>query len=128
MASPSRPSAPSTSPISWRHAPAPCLSPVPYSSPAATMCSTSISRPPTSMSTMEQIMTPSDLARLDTQLDRLHLSHVKGHYQDLANQAARKQLPHLDYLAELIEGEATLRENRAIERRIKKARLPVLKS
>ena len=77
---------------------------------------------------MEEIMTPSDLARLEAQLDRLHLSHVKGHYQDLASQAARKQLAHLDYLAELIEGEATLRENRAIERRIKKARFPVLKT
>ena len=73
-------------------------------------------------------MTPSDLARLDAQLDSLHLSHVKSHYQDLANAAAHKQLPHLAYLAELIEGEATLRENRAIERRIKNARFPVLKT
>jgi DNA replication protein DnaC len=31
-------------------------------------------------------------------------------------------------LAELIEGEATLRESRAIERRIKNARFPVLKT
>ncbi len=77
---------------------------------------------------MEETMTPSDLTRLDTQLDRLHLMHVKGHYRDLATQAARKQLPHLEYLAELIEGEATVRENRAIERRIRKARFPVLKT
>ena len=77
---------------------------------------------------MEETMTPSDLTRLDMQLDRLHLSHVKGHYQDLATQAARKQLSHLAYLAELIEGEAAVRENRAIERRIKKARFPVLKT
>ena len=73
-------------------------------------------------------MTPSDLTRLDAQLDRLHLSHVKGHYQELATKAAQKQLSHLEYLAELIEGEATVRENRAIERRIKKARFPVLKT
>jgi DNA replication protein DnaC len=66
--------------------------------------------------------------RLDVQLDRLHLSHVKGHYQDLATKAAHKQLSHLAYLAKLIEGEAAVRENRAIERRIKKARFPVLKT
>ena len=77
---------------------------------------------------MEETVTPSDLARLDMQLHRLHLSHVKGHYQDLAAKAAHKQLSHLAYLAELIEGEATIRENRAIERRIKKARFPVLKT
>ena len=69
-------------------------------------------------------MTPSDLARLDAQLDRLHLSHIKSHYQDLATKAAQKQISHLEYLAQLIEGEATVRENRAIERRIKKAQSP----
>jgi IstB-like ATP binding protein len=46
----------------------------------------------------------------------------------LATAAARKQLPHLAYLAELIEGEATLHENREIGRRIKNARFPVLKT
>src|SRR6202051_2032648 len=35
---------------------------------------------------------------------------------------------HLDYLEQLVEGEATMRENRSIERRIKNARFPVLKS
>lgn len=73
-------------------------------------------------------MTPSDLKRLDAQLDALHLPHVKGHYQDRATTAAHKQISHLEYLAELIEGEAARRETRAIERRIKKARFPVLKT
>jgi len=73
-------------------------------------------------------MTPSDLARLDAQLDRLYLSHVKSHYHDLASKAAQRQLAHVEYLAQLIEGEATVRENRAIERRIRQARFPVLKT
>jgi DNA replication protein DnaC len=73
-------------------------------------------------------MTPSDLARLDAQLDRLHLSHIQTHYQDMATKAAQKQLSHLEFLAQLVEGEATVRENRSIERRIKKARFPVLKT
>jgi DNA replication protein DnaC len=80
------------------------------------------------MSTIEVTMTPSDLNRLDAQLDRLHLSHIQGHYQALATKAAQKQLSHLEYLAQLIEGEATVRENRSIERRIKSARFPVLKT
>ena len=73
-------------------------------------------------------MTPSDLKRLDAQLDALHLAHVKGNYQALATTAAQKQLSHLAYLAELIEGEAARRETRAVERRIKNARFPVLKT
>src|SRR5262245_62022527 len=122
MASHSRPSVPSTSPTSWRCAPAPCQSPVPYNSHVVTTCSTSTSLSPISTSTMEEIMTPSDLQRLDAQLDRLYLSHVKNHYQDLADKAAQRQLAHVEYLAQLIEGEATVRENRAIERRIRQAR------
>src|SRR5690242_12635210 len=128
MGSRSRPSAPSTSPTSWRRAPARCLSPVRCSSPAASICSTSTSPPPTSPSMTEEAMTPSDLARLDAQLDALHLSHVKSHYQELATAAAQKQIAHLAYLAELIEGEASVRETRAIVRRVKNARFPFLKT
>src|SRR5208283_3632288 len=73
-------------------------------------------------------MTPSDLTRLDTQLQRLQLHHIQSHYQALATKAAEQQRSHLDYLAQLVEGEATMRENRSIERRIKNARFPVLKS
>src|SRR5262245_50509103 len=95
MASPSRPSVPSTSPPFWRPGPVPSRSPVHCSSLAAKICSTSTSLPPISMSTMEEIMTPSDLARLDAQLVRLYLSHVKGHYQGLASKAAQRQIAHV---------------------------------
>jgi DNA replication protein DnaC len=77
---------------------------------------------------MEEAVTPSDLKRLDAQLDALHLSHVKNHYQAFATTAAQKQISHLAYLAELIEGEASARETRAIARRIRQARFPVLKT
>jgi DNA replication protein DnaC len=73
-------------------------------------------------------MTPSDLTRLDAQLHGLHLHYIQSHYQALATKAAEQQRSHLDYLAQLVEGEAALRENRCIERRIKNARFPVLKS
>ena len=73
-------------------------------------------------------MTPSDLTRLDAQLHGLHLHYIQSHYQALATKAAEQQRSHLDYLEQLVEGEATMRENRSIERRLKNARFPVLKS
>ncbi len=73
-------------------------------------------------------MTPSDQARLDLQLQRLRLRYIQSHCQDLAGKAAREQRSHLDYLAQLIEGEAAMREQRSIERRIGNARFPVLKT
>jgi DNA replication protein DnaC len=73
-------------------------------------------------------MTPNDQARLEAQLRRLHLSYIESHCQPLAIKAAEQQRSHLDYLALLIEGEAAMRENRSIERRIRNARFPVLKT
>ena len=73
-------------------------------------------------------MAPRDLTRLDAQLHSLHLHHIGSHYQAFATKAAEQQRSHLDYLAQLVEGEATMRENRSIERRINNARFPVLKS
>src|SRR6516162_8777952 len=69
-------------------------------------------------------MTPSDLTRLDAQLQRLQLHYIQGHYHALATRAAEQQRSHLDYLEQLVEGEATMRENRSIEN----ARFPVLKT
>ena len=58
-------------------------------------------------------MTPSDLTRLDAQLHRLHLHYIQSHYQAVAIKAAEQQRSHLDYLEQLVEGEATMRENRS---------------
>ena len=73
-------------------------------------------------------MTPSDQTRLDSQLQHLHLHHIKSHYQLAATKAAEQECSHVDYLAQLIEGQTTMRENRSIERRIRNARFPVLKT
>jgi DNA replication protein DnaC len=73
-------------------------------------------------------MTPSDQTRLETQLQRLQLRHFKSHYQAAADKAAEQQRSHVDYLAQLAEGETALRENRSIERRVRNARFPVLKT
>jgi DNA replication protein DnaC len=74
------------------------------------------------------MMNENDTTRLDAQLQQLRLHHIQGHYQALAGKAAEQHLSHVDYLAHLIEGEATLRENRSIKRRIDNARFPVLKT
>ena len=48
--------------------------------------------------------------------------------QPLAATAAKKSLTHLDYLTQLIEGEAALRTDRAVARRIQAAHFPVIKT
>jgi DNA replication protein DnaC len=73
-------------------------------------------------------MTPSDQTRLESQLQRLQLRHFQAHYQAAADKAAGQQRSHVDYLAQLAEGETALRENRSIERRVRDARFPVLKT
>jgi DNA replication protein DnaC len=50
------------------------------------------------------------------------------HYRDLAQQAANQHWAHLDYLGQLVEGEARLRQDRAMQRRIRLARFPVMKT
>ena len=74
------------------------------------------------------MMNNNDTTRLEAQLQQLHLHHIQNHYEALAGKAAEQQLSHVDYLAQLIEGEATLRENRSIKRRIDNAHFPVLKT
>jgi DNA replication protein DnaC len=73
-------------------------------------------------------MTQSDQTRLDTQLQRLQLRYFKSHDQAAAGKAAEQQRSHVDYLAQLTDGETALRENRGIERRVRNARFPVIKT
>ena len=65
---------------------------------------------------------------LRTHLTTLQLPYIREHYEPVAQQAAAQSMTHIDYLARLVEGEAHRRETRSIERRIKAARFPVLKS
>jgi DNA replication protein DnaC len=66
--------------------------------------------------------------RLDEHLKYLKLPFIRMHYQGLAVQAAEKQLPHIDYLEKLADGEAALRRDHSIQRRIRQARFPVIKT
>ena len=65
---------------------------------------------------------------LDSNFDTLRLPFIKEQCKPLAATAAKKSLTHLDYLTQLIEGEAALRTDRAVARRIQAAHFPVIKT
>jgi len=67
-------------------------------------------------------------SRLDAHLKLLSLSFMSANYEALADQAAKEHRSHVDYLASLVEGEAGLRRDHFIERRIRLARFPVIKT
>jgi len=62
------------------------------------------------------------------QLDYLKLPFIKDHHSELAGEAARQTWDHQEYLRRLVDGEFGHRQQRSIERRIKAARFPVLKT
>jgi DNA replication protein DnaC len=67
-------------------------------------------------------------SELDKNLKYLKLAYLPAHYNELAQKASQKNWTHVDYLARLIEGEAALRQERSIARRIQLARFPVIKT
>jgi len=75
--------------------------------------------------TDKKIIPPSPLMQ---NLKYLKLPFMRDHHQDLANQASKKHWSHLDYFEKLADGETAMRRDRAIERRIRTARFPVIKT
>jgi DNA replication protein DnaC len=65
---------------------------------------------------------------LPQHLDYLKLPFIQSHHATLAQQCAQQHEDHVEYLRRLIEGEYTQRRQRVIERRVKAARFPVLKT
>ena len=61
-------------------------------------------------------------------LSYLKLPFIRDQFEDLARQAAQAPWSHVDYLARLVEGEAVLRQDRATQRRLSQAKLPVVKT
>jgi DNA replication protein DnaC len=66
--------------------------------------------------------------RLKRQLLALKLHQILEQYPEVATQAAKAGLGHVEYLARLIEAESLARDQRALERRLAAARFPVLKT
>lgn len=71
---------------------------------------------------------PSPAAELATNLRLLGLPFMAEHHEEFARRAARDGLAHADFLAKLAEGELQLKHDRAILRRIRNARFPVVKT
>lgn len=65
---------------------------------------------------------------LTEQLDYLKLVFMREQFAALAQQAAKDQWPPSDYLAALVDGEVQRRQDRALQRRIKAARFPLIKT
>jgi DNA replication protein DnaC len=65
---------------------------------------------------------------LQENLTYLKLAWIRDHHSEEATTAAEKHRTHIDYLTRLIEGETLQRRTRAIERRIKTARFPLVKT
>lgn len=68
------------------------------------------------------------LEPLSKQLQRLQLPHMRAHYHELAQTAAEQHWGHIDYLQHLIEGEVARRDDKRLERRIRQARFPLIKT
>ena len=69
-----------------------------------------------------------DLDAVRQHLDVLKLPFMLENHQTLAQAAADKHWSHLEYLTELISGEAQARDDRRVARCIQQARFPVLKT
>ncbi len=67
----------------------------------------------------------SDLIK---QLSFLKLPYALEHYEAVAKTAALKKWTHIQYFSELIEQEANLRNDKLIQRRIRSAKFPVIKT
>ena len=69
-----------------------------------------------------------DTLSLGRHMSTLKLPFMLEHHQAYAQSAADKHWSHLDYLSELINGEAAARDDRRVQRCINLARFPVLKT
>ena len=80
------------------------------------------------MKTSKKKTTLADEDRLRQHLQFLKLTSYLEQYEITAQHAAKEHWSHIQYLAELAETEVNLRRDRSIQRRIKLARFPVLKT
>ena len=69
-----------------------------------------------------------DVEAFHAQLDYLRLPFIREHYPELLRNAAAQQWEHQALLTRLIEGEANLKHDRTVQRRIRLARFPVKKT
>lgn len=66
--------------------------------------------------------------QLQAQLAQMHLTYVAQNFEEMGRKAALDQAPHVDYLAQLIDGESQRRSDNSTARRVLAARLPIIKT
>lgn len=69
-----------------------------------------------------------NLELLRQRLTYLQLPFIRDHYAELAREAATQHWDHLQYLDGLIQAEFDQRRQRSVQRRMREARFPVLKT
>ena len=70
----------------------------------------------------------SDDERMQELLTYLRLPFTREQYGALSEKARKESWSHISYLEHLIKGEADLRQQHGIERRIRQARFPLIKN
>lgn len=65
---------------------------------------------------------------IHARLAELKLPWMRGHYEGLHREALAKKAGPLEYLDQLLRGEVEARRERTVERRVKAARFPVVKT
>jgi len=65
---------------------------------------------------------------LENHLSYLKLPYIRENYESVAATAARKKWTHTHFLSELIKQESDLCRDRMIQRRIRMAKFPVIKT
>ncbi len=65
---------------------------------------------------------------LENHLTYLKLPYIRENYESVAKTAASKKWTHIHFLSELIKQESGLRRDRMIQRRIRMAKFPVIKT
>jgi DNA replication protein DnaC len=69
-----------------------------------------------------------NISPLIQHLDSLKLPFLKSNYTSFAQESAQQKWDHVEYLQRLIEGEYTQRRQRIIERRVRAAHFPFIKT
>ena len=73
-------------------------------------------------------MTDRQTKELLEQLQDLRLTHMHASCQSLARDAAQDGIPHLEYLRRLVAAECSERCGRLVERCVRQARMPSIKT
>ena len=66
--------------------------------------------------------------KIDAHLAYLKLRHISKIYENLAEKAAISKLSHVEFLSLILESEVTHKKDVSVDRRIKQAKFPYLKT